>query len=153
VTPRQNTSLLPALFLFRFVPGRHTLFDGFYRLMPGEQIVYDLHGIRRTQRETFAGLRHSIPINGHAGEQLEDTMRQVLAHYAAEQPGTANLLSGGVDSSYLQAVWNDIRPNSAGPRSFSVSVDHPRTRIDTDYALSAAQVLQTKHTLIPATAP
>ena len=34
--------------------------------------------------------------------------------------------------------------------SFSVSVDHPRTRADTDYALTAARVLGTDHTFVPA---
>src|SRR5262249_10223168 len=73
--------------------------------------------------------------------------------YTTECPDTANLLSGGVDSSYLQAVWNGVGAKTAGPRSFSVGVDHPRTRIDTDYALSAARALQTQHTLVPAAAP
>lgn len=153
VTPRPNTALLPAHFLFRFIPGRQTLFDGVYRLMPGEQVVYDSQGLRRSQRQTFATLRQSVRVHGDAVDQVEETMQRVLAHYAAEFPDTANLLSGGVDSSYLQAVWNNVRPNPALPRSFSVSVDHPRTRIDTDYALSAAQALETKHTLIPAVAP
>jgi asparagine synthase (glutamine-hydrolysing) len=79
-------------------------------------------------------------------------MRHVLADYAEAAPDTANLLSGGVDSSYLQAVWNAARPGDVRPRSFSVSVDHPLTQIDTDYALSAARALHTQHTLIPARA-
>src|SRR5262249_24857249 len=91
----------------------------------------------------------SVSFYGDPVAQVEETMHQVLARYAAECPDTANLLSGGVDSSYLQAVWNDVGPESAR-RSFSVSVDHHRTRIDTDYALSAARALKTEHTLIPA---
>jgi asparagine synthase (glutamine-hydrolysing) len=178
ITPRVNEALLPAMFLFRFVPGRETLFDGVYRLLPGEQVVFDSQGLRRTQVQTFATLRENpsppaplpqgergaLPAHLRQGERgvlasgrnaidrFEDTVRGVLGHYAEVAPDTANLLSGGVDSSYLQAVWNTVRPGDARPQSFSVSVDHPLTQIDTDYALSAAQALHTQHTLIPARA-
>jgi asparagine synthase (glutamine-hydrolysing) len=161
ITPRVNEALLPAMFLFRFVPGRETLFDGVYRLLPGEQVVFDSQGLRRTPVQTFATLRENpsttAPLpRGERGadavERLETTMRGVLGHYGEGAPDTANLLSGGVDSSYLQAVWNSVRPGDGRPRSFSVSVDHPLTQIDTDYALSAARALHTQHTLIPARA-
>src|SRR5438067_4373068 len=37
-TPRPNQDDLPAFFLNRMVPGRNTLFAGFHRLLPGEQL-------------------------------------------------------------------------------------------------------------------
>ena len=64
------------------------------------------------------------------------------------------MLSGGVDSSYLQAVWNRVAPaEDALPPSFSLSVDHPMTWADTDYAMTASQALGTRHTLVPADGP
>ena len=81
-------------------------------------------------------------------------MATVLRDCAALRPRTANLLSGGVDSSYLQAVWNRVAPDGGDlPPSFSVSVDHPRTWLDTDYAMTAAQALGTRHTLAAADGP
>jgi asparagine synthase (glutamine-hydrolysing) len=152
--PQPNTVHLPVFFLFRFIPGRNTLFDGFYRLMAGEQIIFDAQGLRRTQRHTFADLKRPVSSGPDAVDRIEETMQRILAGYAATQPRTANLLSGGVDSSYLQAIWNRVRPAGEGSRlSYSVSVDHERTRIDTDYALSAARILGARHTLVPATAP
>src|SRR5262249_34993914 len=95
-----------------------------------------------------------VSIRGDAVDGVEETMQRILADYAAIGPPTANLLSGGVDSSYLQAIWNRVHAgNDAARRSFSVNLDHSRTRIDTDYALSAAQALKANHTLVPATAP
>ena len=42
-----NEGAVPALFLFRFVPGRETLFQHVFRVLPGEQVVLDRRGIHR----------------------------------------------------------------------------------------------------------
>jgi asparagine synthase (glutamine-hydrolysing) len=151
--PQPNRAALPSFFLYRFVPGRETLFDGFYRLLPGEQLLWDEHGLTRVQRHTFADWqptsRGSDPV-----EELEATMAVVLQDCAALRPNTANLLSGGIDSSYLQAVWNRVAlSDNELPASYSISVDHPRSWIDTDYAMTASQALGTRHTLMAADAP
>jgi asparagine synthase (glutamine-hydrolysing) len=141
---------LPLFFLYRFTPGRDTLFESFHRLLPGEQLVWDERGLTRTQRHTFADLREKQS-GSDAVERLQDVMKVVLSDCAAVYPGAANLLSGGVDSSYIQAIWNQIATvDDEAPPSFSISVDHPRTWLDTDYAMTASQALGTAHTLIPA---
>jgi asparagine synthetase B (glutamine-hydrolysing) len=54
----------------------------------------------------------------------------------------------------LQAVWNRVAAcDDPLPPSFSVSVDHPRSWPDTDYAVTASQALGTRHTLVPADQP
>jgi asparagine synthase (glutamine-hydrolysing) len=146
-TPRVERTALPAYFLFRFVPGRQTLFQGYHRLQPGEEVVYTDQRLYRRQRLNFADLRdqgqQSDPV-----ERLEETVATILRGQHAANPDTANLLSGGIDSTYLQAVWNRVAGRAG--RSYSVSVDHPRSWPDTEYARSAARALQTQHTLVPA---
>jgi asparagine synthase (glutamine-hydrolysing) len=152
--PRANRDALPAFFLYRWVPGRETLFADLYRLMPGEEVCWDKKGLRRRQRHTFADLRGEPRPAGESVEQLEATMAAVMADLAQLWPGAANLLSGGIDSSYLQAAWN--RAAATGddwPPSFSVSVDHPRSWADTDYAVTASRALGSRHTLVPADGP
>ncbi len=153
-TPRVNEQALPAFFISRFVPGRETLFDGFFRLLPGEQLTWDAGGLERIQRQSFASFDGEPITEAEAVRGLEATMNDVLGDYAARQPQTVNLLSGGVDSSYLQVVWNrlDGRPNFL-PDTYSISVDHPRTWPDTDYAISASTLLGTRHRLVPADGP
>jgi asparagine synthase (glutamine-hydrolysing) len=147
---RPNRDVLPLFFLYRFTPGRDTLFENFHRLLPGEQLTWDEHGLTRTQRHTFADLRETCAVADPV-ERLQDVMGSILTDCGAVCPGVANLLSGGVDSSYIQAIWNRVAPvGDAAPPSFSISVDHPRTWLDTDYAMTAAQALGTAHTLIPA---
>jgi asparagine synthase (glutamine-hydrolysing) len=148
---RPNRDALPAFFLYRCVPGRETLFADFYRLLPGELVCWDARGLRRVQRHGFADLRADGPTDWEGAlEGLEATMKAVLADCAALRPGAANLLSGGIDSSYLQSVWNRHVSAEELPPSFSVSVDHACTWMDTDYAVTASQALGTRHHLVPA---
>jgi asparagine synthase (glutamine-hydrolysing) len=151
-----NHEALPSFFLFRCVPGRETLFNDFYRLLPGEQISWDRRGLTRVQRHTFPSLRGETVPAGAALDCVEEVMTAVLQDCAALYPRACNLLSGGVDSSYIQAIWNQIsisQDPSARPASYSVSVDHPHTWMDTDYAMTASQALGTRHTLTPADGP
>ncbi len=151
---RPNRPALPAFFLFRFVPAHETLLDGFYRLLPGEEVNWNGRGLVRTQRQTFEDLREGSPVRDGAVERLEETMAEILRDCADHRPDAANLLSGGIDSSYIQAAWNRVGvPGDTLPPSFSVCVDHPRTWQDTDYAVTAAQALGTRHALIPADEP
>lgn len=161
-----NRDILPDYFIFRCVPGRDTLFEGFSRLLPGEEVCWDARGLRRLQRHTFASLL-AAPISADdAVDCIEATLSTVLADGRQLRPTAANLLSGGVDSSYLQALWNGLvrqgargtasltqLPSSLLPPSYSVSVDHPGCWADTDYAITASQALGTRHFLVPADSP
>src|SRR5262249_19426221 len=152
--PAPNRDALPAFFLYRWVPGRETLFDGFCRLLPGEQVTWENGVLARTQRQTLGELAARGRTGGDPLDRLEETMGQVLADYAALRPGSGNLLSGGIDSSYVQAAWNRVAATAEEtPRSFSVCIDHPRTWADTDYAVTAAQALGTRHLLTPVDDP
>lgn len=150
---RPNQGVLPAFFLYRCVPGRDTLFAGFQRLLPGEQVRWDRRGLTRTQRHTFASLRGTPVAADEAMDAVDHTMTEVLRDCSRLRPGAANLLSGGIDSSYIQAMWNRLHRDAGLPVSFSISVDHPHTWPDTDYALTASQALGSRHILVPADAP
>jgi asparagine synthase (glutamine-hydrolysing) len=153
-TARPNPDVLPALFLFRCVPGRDTLFSDFYRLLPGEQVSWDRRGLTRQQRHTFASFAGPVVTSDEALERVEATMSAILEDCATHRPGCVNLLSGGVDSSYIQAVLNRVVPPTADrPASYSVSVDHRMTWLDNEYALTASQALGTRHTLVAADGP
>jgi asparagine synthase (glutamine-hydrolysing) len=149
-----NQAALASLFLFRYVPGRHTLFSEIYRLMPGELLEFDAQGLKRVQQQSLRDLEDSRKIGRHALDAVEEVMGSIVADYASIDSAIANSLSGGVDSSYIQVLWNQAAARcDARPRSFCITVDHPRTRGDMEYALSAAEVLGTDHTLVPANMP
>lgn len=154
-TPEPNVDILPSFFLTRYVFGRGTLAQGYFRLMPGELVRFDENGLSRSQRQTLADMSGSQPIQHDAAECVEATMLRILDDCARIDPETANTLSGGVDSSYIQAAWNRVLHKHAGvsARSYSASLDHERTRPDDDYARSAAVALGVDHTLVPIHGP
>jgi asparagine synthase (glutamine-hydrolysing) len=148
VAPRPNGGAVPAFFLYRCVPGRETLFDGVYRLMPGEVITWEPgHGLRRVQRHTLDDLRGPCGPTGDQAGRVEETLAGIVADCAALRPGMANLLSGGVDSSYLQLLANRVARGGEPAPTFSLSVDNPSGRDENEYALSASDRLGTRHTL------
>jgi asparagine synthase (glutamine-hydrolysing) len=152
--PAPNKEALPAYFLYRFVPGRETLFEDVFRLMPGEVLLYDGRQLQRNQRQTIGGLRGSRGIGRDPVDAVEEKMVEILADRAALDPHAVNLLSGGVDSSFIQVHWNKVRPDNAGaPATYTVSVNHPANRVDDDYAISAAKAFGTRHTLVPMDVP
>jgi asparagine synthase (glutamine-hydrolysing) len=152
--PGPNDGALPAFFLYRCVPGRETLFEGVFRLMPGEIVTWDpCHGLRRSFAQTLADLRRPRPRGADPVSLVEETLSTVVADCSALRPGMANLLSGGLDSSYLQVLWNRAARHADALPTFSVSVNHADTRRETDYALSAARWLGTRHTLVPVDGP
>ena len=151
---RAAEDVLPDYFLFRCVPGRRTLFQGIDRLLPGEEVVWDRDGLRRRQRRTFKHLMGPLLRENEAVERTDAVLAEILRDQAAHRPGAANLLSGGVDSSYIQAVWNqEARAGEEMPTSCSLTVDHPSTWIETDYAITASQMIGTRHLLAPADGP
>jgi asparagine synthetase B (glutamine-hydrolysing) len=110
--------------------------------------------LQSIQRQTIGGLRSSRRIGRGAVEAVEETMDRILADCAVIHPRAVNLLSGGVDSSYIQARWNKVRPETEmAPHTYTVSVDHAATRADDGYAISAAKALGTRHTLVPIEVP
>jgi asparagine synthase (glutamine-hydrolysing) len=153
--PRPNRSILPDYFLFRCVPGRETLFEGPCRLLPGEEVTWDCQaGLTRRQRHTFADLSSPTISPTEAIERTDAVMADILRDQSSYRGEPANLLSGGVDSSYIQAIYNqEVYTGERLPPSYSLSVDHPMTWIDTDYAITASQAIGTRHMLAPADGP
>jgi asparagine synthetase B (glutamine-hydrolysing) len=148
VVPRPNDGAVPAFFLYRCVPGRETLFDGVYRLMPGELVTWGPHrGLRRVQRQTLDDLRGACVPAGDLVGRVEEALAGIVADYAALRPEMSNLLSGGVDSSYLQMLANRVGRGGEPAPTFSLSVDNPSGRDENEYALSASHWLGTRHTL------
>jgi asparagine synthase (glutamine-hydrolysing) len=150
-TPQVNLEHLPALFVYRYVPGADTLFSGIKRLMPGQHISFDGLRLKRIQRQTLGDLRESGRIDHGAADRINETLGQVLANCRAAYPAAATLLSGGVDSSLIQVHWNRACIEQVtSNRSFCLYVDHPTTLEECRYARSAADALGTSHTMVRA---
>ena len=152
-----NRDRLPAFFLFRWVPGTDTLFEGLHRLLPGETLRYEHDRLQREQTTHLANLSsETSPPATHAMavEQLNGLLGQVTRDIARVNPHAVTLLSGGVDSSAIHAHWiAAMQPAVDQPASFSITTDDPLTQGDTQYALSAAKHFGTRHETVNMTLP
>jgi asparagine synthase (glutamine-hydrolysing) len=144
-----NESMLPVLFLYRMVPGRNTLFDGIYKLLPGELVSWKKGTCQHQQLRTMTQFQEPHQTGEDESiERTESVLDEILTDWYSRKPNSAVLLSGGVDSMILQAHWNKIGRQSGSsrlPQSVAVVLDHPYTKPDLDYSLSAARQLGTEH--------
>jgi len=143
--------MLPVLFLGRYPTGNKTLLQNVFRLSPGELVTFDGESMNVKQAvklENF--LEPHQTGEDESIERIEVVTQQILHDWGQTHPKTANLLSGGVDSTYLQVHWNDewscmLPMAEQKPMSACVWLDHSRVKGDLDYAESAAEFLQTEH--------
>jgi asparagine synthase (glutamine-hydrolysing) len=157
--PQSDEEILPTFFLYRLVPGYKTLFNGIFKLIPGELVTWKQGRWKKQQVQTFESFYESHKTDQpETLERIESVLSEVLADWYARKPNSAVLLSGGVDSMLLQVYWNKIwaptnsnypLPNNhsaiARPPSASVVLNHPITQGDFDYTMSAVEILNTNH--------
>jgi asparagine synthetase B (glutamine-hydrolysing) len=144
-------------FLFGAVPGPATHFRDVVRLFPGELLKWKDGNLSvelaRDLRFADDNLRFEHA-DSRALDILYDQFRTVIGAYIAdvEESGSSfgNLLSGGVDSSFLQLAINEERPGSPA-RSFSYAVRVPSFEREIEYAKQAVSVFGTEHTFIDVT--
>ncbi|MDR3199778.1 MAG: hypothetical protein LBU34_18075, partial [Planctomycetaceae bacterium] len=146
---RPNEFMLPVLFLYRIVPGHYTLFDGIFKLLPGELVSWKTGTLQRRQLSTMPMFEETHKTGEEESiDRTEFILDKILTDWYLRKPNSAVLLSGGVDSMILQAHWNNIwrrfetqRP----PQSAAVVLNHPYTKPDFDYTISAVRQLGTEH--------
>ena len=147
--PHLNEQVLPLYFLYRFTPGQETLFHGIKRLNPGEQLLYQKGQLQVNQIQTFADLvQPTLNSETDAVQCVEAVMSDISQDHMALYNNASGLLSGGVDSSYIQAHWNQEWKNQGQrekPRSAAFWLNEPQRMTDLDYTLSAVDLFGTDH--------
>ena len=145
-----DETMLPVLFLGRCTTGHKTLVNEVFRLSPGELVVFDGKSVQAEQVTTFRDLEESLKTNEvDSIERIEAVTQQILQDWWSLCPNSANLLSGGIDSTYLQvhwnAIWHKANPHcqNAKPMSSFVWLNHPKTKPDLDYTLTAVEATGT----------
>jgi asparagine synthetase B (glutamine-hydrolysing) len=149
-----NEDAVVPQFLFGATIGSATHFRDVYRLCPGELLKWkdgELT-VKLIQDLRFAGedLRFERA-DSRALDILYERFKNIIGAYISEVEasghGVATLLSGGIDSSFLQLIINEARPGSQA-RSFSYAVQGPSFEREIRYAQQASAVFDTEHTFI-----
>jgi len=150
-----DEAALPAHFLFRFVAGESTYFAGVRRLLPGCVLSFDGGAVRTRRVRTLRDLAATVPrfpgITADGVAWIDGVMGSLTAAWVARcralgrEPG--NLLSGGLDSSLIQAWLNDVEP-AVPRRSWSFEVPVPSFAFEAGYAREASGLLGTRHEFV-----
>lgn len=126
--------------LFRTVPGKHAYLTAVRRLGHGERLTLDGLG-GQVEFWRFDQLDIAADAGGSREAQLE-SIERALAIAVARRPGdlkTANLLSGGVDSTLIQTFLPVAFP------AVSAGIDSPEFGFEMEYARRAGQLLKVNH--------
>ncbi len=148
VTITENQKALPEFFVYRYVMPPRTLFKDIEQLVAGSRIYIEL----RNGRCQITSISRFNPPNTDEKSCSIDKISEKTLHLLTESmlalsPCKENLsvlLSGGLDSSILYQICRGI----CGIES-SYSTGYPfedtQNNSEKEYALSAADVLKTKH--------
>ena len=141
-----NRNALAGVLNRQFSTDTDTMFEGVYRLRPGETLVVRDGVIthRQMHRLTFAAPRNYAKVD-HALEELEDNLFASVERHIQSDVPYGVFLSGGIDSSALvhamKAIGADMRSYTIGFASETVSDERQR-------AESLADRLGTEHTSV-----
>jgi len=133
-----------AHFLFGRVYGRDTLYKGIFRIQCGEQVAFSRNSLGCLQLQTFDSMIGQKVKN--CVKCLENTFQQIINEYAVIYAQIGNFLSGGIDSSYIQAHLTN-RMGCDLP-TFSVDLVHPSWRTEHEYAESGSKFFRSNHIFV-----
>ncbi|MBN1223400.1 MAG: asparagine synthase [Candidatus Aminicenantes bacterium] len=149
-----NEDILPMHFLYRIVMGPLTHFRDIHRLMSGQfmrwkegvinfQLLRDFRFEEREPRIRRIDESSLDMIYGSLRKVISDAVRQI----SISGQGLASLMSGGVDSSLIQVILNEITPGGNFP-SFSFNPNAPCFAPEIGYLREGLAFFQTKHTFV-----
>jgi asparagine synthetase B (glutamine-hydrolysing) len=141
-------------FLFRAVSGPTTYVRGVQRLEHGHQATWSGSGLRSRLVQDLRAF--SCPgvsrVNDATVDTFYDQASRMVGEYVSwlrqRGHGFGNLLSGGVDSSVVQALITRNVKGGDRPLSFSYAMDAPRFVREVEYARSASAAFGTKHEFV-----
>ena len=126
---------------YKAVPAPYTIYEGYYKLHPGQWLEYDLgsHSLRDPQPFWRPHPAQDTPTR----EELKETFRRAVAARLVSDVPLGAFLSGGIDSSLVVATMQ--RLSGSAVKTFTIGF----TQNEFDEARHAAEVakhLGTEHT-------
>ena len=146
---RLDLRSVAAYLAYAYVPGRDTLVEGAFEVLPGEHIAFEGSSLAR---HTFWEIP-TEPTSYESEAALERQLRRVLeeqvsAALPAGSPVAASL-SGGIDSSLIVALAQ--RLHSEPVHTFSITFGAPH-KDELEHSALVARHCKTKHTVVLLTA-
>ncbi len=138
-----NISSLDSYITYRYIPGKGTLFEGIYKLRPGEAILADGQGIKIKRYWRFR-IDEDISVTHAAyAKQLRKLLKDSVQKRMISDVPVGAYLSGGLDSS---AIVNYMVQNTDEQvKTFALGFEGGKDVDETKNARQVAEHLGTDH--------
>ena len=133
--PVVNTEALGQYLTFQYSVLNETFFKGVYKLPPGHYLVWenDIAHISRYNSHVFTPADISLE---DAVKHIDNAVQDSVARHMVSGDEIGAFLSGGVDSSYVAAMYSD----KGGKKSVTVGFDYEKYN-EIEYAKSLSERL------------
>jgi len=145
VTPTVATAQRNAFFQLQFTPGRETIFEGVYRVLPGETLIITKGRIvERLRRPALPDGGPEAWSEADAEQRLDAALEDsVMVHQRADVP-YGMFLSGGIDSTAVLTMM--ARLNDRPVRAFTIGFpDSQAAHDERDHARAVARAVGAEH--------
>lgn len=151
--PEFNDDVLVEHLIYRQLNGRETYFKNIDSLQVGEMITFATSGLKVDLAKRIQSFtKHEPeqkPVTQESVEWFFNKFKGIVDLYLDGNISTsATMLSGGIDSSLVQAAINTHLDNESRFPSLSFVIDSPSFAYEIDYAKEASQALNTQHTFV-----
>jgi len=118
VQRKVNKAVLDRYFMLRYPFGRETMFDGIFRLLPGEMLAYDCKNRRKTRTKFWTmAWEPEKKSAGVFAAQLRKALDSAVERQLMSDVPLGAYLSGGIDSASIVALMSRHADNV---KTFSV---------------------------------
>ncbi len=148
--PQLNDDILAEHYIYRAIYSKETYLADVANLVSGETLNWDSGKLDVSlvqSLDSMSEVADHKPIKPESVNWYFNQMAKLVGIYMEDKASTsASLLSGGFDSTFIQAAINQQPGQQQAYPSVSYVIDSPQFAFEVEYAQDAAQALGTKHT-------
>ncbi len=147
-----NRDALTLLLRHNYIPAPHSVYKGIYKLLPATSVCINLSSKQACHlpepthywslSKCFEQNENKSITTESAADQLNDLLHEVISEQMISDVPLGAFLSGGVDSSAIVAIMQQI--SSSPVRTFSIGF-HEKEFNEAEYAKAVAKHLGTQH--------
>lgn len=153
--PELNEDIIAQHFIYRQIYGRETYFKGISRLLVGEMLSWNPLTMTVDLKRDFRAFIDSGNQKSVTTDSINwffDQFKHIVGIYLEGcEMSSATMLSGGIDSSLVQAAINTQIERGRKFPSYSFVIDSPGFAYEVEYAKEGSQALNTQHTFVKLT--
>ncbi len=145
-----NHAAVPHFLVVGYVPPPLTMFEGIYKLAPGERLIWERGAITVEPYWQARMAEHDVPPYDEAVRRVRAKLGECVEMQMMSDVPIGTFLSGGVDSSAVAALMQRASPQPIN--TFTVGFDFPpgskddvKFNVDLRYAAQMAAYLGTRH--------